>query len=95
MAETFKIESIPPQVIIDVKISGAFYGRIHQLLLHYCREKPPEEIQQIIATLDMEKPRDDFDYHLGTILTMVLEIEKVAKEQGKTKVVDFTAPTTE
>jgi len=95
MPEKFNIESIPPQNIIDVKISGAFYGRIHQLLLYYCREKSPEDIQQRIATLDMEKPRDDFDYHLGTILTMVLEIEKVAKEQGKVKVIEFTPPETQ
>lgn len=88
MSNQIKLASIRPEVVIDLKISGAFYGRLHQLLLNHAKIKTPEEFAKIIKELKINQEKDIYEHDLATILTLVLSIEEAAKEQDKIELVD-------
>jgi len=80
-----KIPTIPFDVKIDITVGGGLYARLSQLMTHYASQKTEEEFSTILAFLQQpgNKPRDEFEYHVITLLSLVVEIEIKAKEQGK------------
>ncbi len=83
------VETIPIDALISVSISGGFYSRLQQLLLWYSQTKPIDEFGKALAELKAGEPADVFQYHLETLLVIIYEIEKNAKEQSKLKYVDM------
>lgn len=88
--EIIKLGSIPVDAIVTVEVSGAFYMRLHQLLINKAAEKTPEEFASIMKELKLDEPKNAYEHDLATILTVVLSIEKAAKEQSKIKSVEHT-----
>ena len=78
-----KIKVIPVDVQIDITIGGGLFARLSQLITHYGSQKPIEEFTAIMKRLQTEAPKDEFEYHLITLLSLVIEIEKKAIAQGK------------
>lgn len=77
------VDAIQFDSIIDLKISGGFYSRFHQLLSWYAAQKPLDEFTAEMAALKADKPPSEYAYHLETILTLIHSTEVAAKEQGK------------
>lgn len=82
------VETIPADAIVNVEISGGMYTRLHQLLLQIASEKSPDQLKDTLIRLKTEEPKTHGEYHLVSILALIFEIEKKAKEQGKTKMVN-------
>ncbi len=83
MAEQKDIENIPFDAIITIEVNGGFYARVVQLLLEMANNKDIKDLIQLMNELKTREPKDDFEYHLITVLSLVSTIEKKAKEQGK------------
>lgn len=84
--KTTTIPAIPFDAKIDITIGGGLYARLSQLTTHFASQKSEEEFTKILTRLQQpgNKPLDEFEYHLITLLSLVAEIEIKAKEQGKT-----------
>lgn len=88
--EIIKLGSIPVDAVVTIEVSGAFYMRLHQTLLNKASEKTPEEFANIMKELILDKPKDVYEHDLGTILAVVMSVEKAAQTQDKIKSVDHT-----
>jgi len=78
-----KVKVIPPDAQIDITIGGGLYGRLTQFITDFGSQKPIEEFTAILERLKTEAPKDPFEYHLITLLSLVIEIEEKATAQGK------------
>lgn len=84
-----QLDGIPVEAIIDVQFSGGFYQRLHQLLNYHCSKEGPEVTAKALQEIKANDVKSPAAYHLETLVTMILETEKKAKEQGKMKTVDI------
>lgn len=80
-----QIEVIALSEIIDIKISGGFYSRLHQLFMKHLELKSPADVFAIVNELKTREPKDIWEYDYITLHTLVSEIDSAAREQGKTK----------
>lgn len=86
---TKQIETIPLDAIIEIKMSGAFFARIQQLVVNYSSQKTPEEFKQALENLKSGEPKNEFEYHLLTLMVLMTDFEARAKEQDKIKMQDY------
>lgn len=83
-----EVQTIPLDAVIDIKIGGSFYSRLHQLLNWYAKQKDIPEFTKEIASLRADVPPTEYAYHLETIITLIREVELRAAEQGKIKTIE-------
>jgi hypothetical protein len=80
-----KIEIIPNEAIMEIKVSGTFYQRLQHLLIYLANKKDPKEFLVYYAYLAKGgEPKEEYDFHVYTVMAMIMEIEKVAKEKSFT-----------
>jgi len=72
------------ETLVDLKISGAYYARIQDLLLYITTTGDKETIIKASENLKNKvEPTNALEYNLETLLILINEIELQAKEQGK------------
>lgn len=78
------VKGIPLESIIKIEVSGHFYLRIQQMLVHMAAEKTKEEFVKTLEKLKSNEKTDSlYEYNLFTILSLIHEIEKQAEAQNK------------
>lgn len=80
-----KYKGVDHESLISIKVSGAYFRRVQNLLFHWMGQKSPEEITKIVEHLKTNEPSDEYSYHFLTILMLVQEVEKQAGEQNLVK----------
>jgi len=87
-----KTRAIEPDSLIDIKVSGYFYGRLQVLLIwlasHY-EEKDFIKHMQIIKDKEVDLKTHPEAYNLETVLSIINELEVSAKDQDKVKEVEI------
>jgi hypothetical protein len=82
-----KFDTIPPDALIDIKISGAFYRRMVDLISMLGESVPLADFKAVLERLKEENPaKDMFEFNVHTIVCLIYEVEKEAKAQNKTVV---------
>lgn len=77
------ISIIKLESLIDIKVSGAFYARIQDLLVYITSTADKETILKVADNIKNKKPISSaLEYNIETILTLINEIEIMAKEQN-------------
>ena len=90
MDTTKKIEVIPEDALMDIKVSGTFYQRLQALFIYLSQKKDPKEFLLHYAYLIKGgEPKNEYEFHLNTILSLIVEIEKTAKDLNLTKLKDM------
>jgi len=90
MSNTQQLEAVPFDAMITIEISGAYFARLQQLTLHFSKTKAPDEFAKIVEELKTREPKDEFEYHFITLLSLNHEIEVKAREQKKTVMKDVS-----
>jgi hypothetical protein len=80
---TTMVEVIPYDAIIEIKLSGGFYGMIQEIAKFLITNKNNEELQSAMEQLKTQNFTDDWVKHYQTLLILCKEIEKEANAQGK------------
>jgi len=81
-----KYDTIPTDVLIDIQISGAFYRRMVDLLGMLSESVPLDDFKAVLEKLKTNNPAEDmFEFNVHTLMSLIYEVEKRAKEQNKTK----------
>lgn len=78
-----KVKVIPTDAQINITVSGGFYARLSQLITHWGAQKSLEEFTATLERLKTDKSKDEYEYHLVTLLSLGMEIEEAAKAQNK------------
>ena len=86
------VSVIPDDVLMDIKVSGTFYRRMQALFIYLAGKKDIKEFLILYTMMVKEKkePSSEYEFHLHTVLSMIVEMEKVAKENNLTKEEDAT-----
>jgi hypothetical protein len=80
-----KVESIPFESIVDIKVSGAYYASLQQVFMDLAMSKTEAEFKTVMEKLKTnEKPATRYEFHLHTLFSLIIEIENEAKAQKKT-----------
>ena len=77
------VHVFPPEAIVDIKVSGGFYIRLTKLLGDLVIRYTPEKTIAMIADLQKREPENDDEFNLLTLITLVNELEKAARDQNK------------
>lgn len=88
-----KYQTIPPDAIIDIQVSGSFYRRIVELLTALGNSMPLEEFKKVLEKLKGNEPPanlHELNIHLNMML--VYEIEQQAVKQKKTTDAEIEVP---
>lgn len=84
-----KYNAIANDKLVDIKISGSFYNKIMDLSIKLAQSKSTDEFKKTLDTLSKGEPETDlYSLNVSVILAIIFEIEKCAKEQGKTHLVE-------
>jgi hypothetical protein len=82
---TIQVDAILPETIIPIKVSGGYYMSLQQMFMNLAMERPEKEFKEVMQRLkENERPRDAYEFHLHTLLSLIFEIENEAKRQGLT-----------
>ena len=80
-----KYETIKPDVLIDIQISGYFYRRMVDLLTMLSESVLLEDFKKVLEKLKDNNPAADmFELNVHTIMSLIYEVEKQSKIQNKT-----------
>jgi len=80
------VSVMPDDALVDVKISGTYYKRLQALFIYLAQKKDVKEFLILYAKMVQGgDPIDEYEWHLHTVLSMIIEIEKVAKENNLLK----------
>jgi len=77
-----KVKGIKLESLVNIEISGAYAARVQSFLIYYGTFKTTDEVQKIIEELKTEEPKDEYSFHLLTLLMLIKEIEEKAEKQG-------------
>lgn len=81
-----KVSVMPDDVLVDIKVSGTYYKRLQALFIYLAEKKDIKEFLILYAKMVQGgDPVDEYEWHLHTVLSMIIEIEKVAKENNLVK----------
>jgi hypothetical protein len=81
------VHLFPPDAIVNINVSGGFYIRLTKLLGDMVIKLTPEKTLEIIGDLQKRAPENDDEFNLLTLITLINELEKAAREQNKFEVV--------
>jgi len=88
-----KYDVIPPDALIDIQISGAFYRRMVDLLTMLGESVPLADFKVVLDKLSKNNLAEDmFEHNVHTIVSLIYEVEKKATEQKKTKEEELEVP---
>jgi hypothetical protein len=80
-----KYDTIKPDVLIDIQISGYFYRRMVDLLTMLSESVLLEDFKKVLEKLKDNNPAADmFELNVHTIMSLIYEVEKQSKIQNKT-----------
>jgi hypothetical protein len=94
MEKTIKYNSIPNDVLVDIKVSGSFYRQLVNLATALGNSVPLEEFKEVLDKLKTEDPpKSIFELNVHSILGLIYEIETKAIQQNKIKEIEIDATT--
>jgi hypothetical protein len=80
---------IPKDALVSIKVSGAFYQNLQQLLYLIAEQKSVDEFAKAVAKIKDNPPSDTYEFQIATVLGVIFEIENCAKEQNLLKEVEL------
>jgi hypothetical protein len=89
MAKKYSVPYVKNEALVTVKITGAFYARLQDLLVDYCKNQYPDLINnreqfqkkmlEITQSNSLTEPRD---INLHTLLNLLYYLEEEFDKQG-------------
>lgn len=88
--EIFKIDTIPSETMVEIRVSGAYYIGLQNMFMGIAAERPEAEFKKVLEKLKLNNPpADKYEFQIHMLLSLIYEIETKAKAQGLTKLVEI------
>lgn len=79
-----KYQTIPPDAIIDIQVSGSFYRRLVEILTALGNGMPIEDFKKVLEKLKgNEPPANIHELNIHLNMMLIYEIEQQAVKQKK------------
>ena len=86
MEQPKKVSVMPDDALMDIKVSGTFYKRLQALFIYLSQKKDIKEFLVLYSNMVKGgEPTSEYEFHLNTVLSLIVEIEKVGKENNLVK----------
>lgn len=83
MAKKLNILSIPPDKVVSIEISGAFYQRLNKLMIEYCDSKGQQELVRAMMAIKHENTKNnDFAFNIETLMVFMKALEERFQQEG-------------
>ena len=92
MSDKREVEVFPFEAIVNIKISGAFYTRLSEMVLYNASKQNIKDLASTLKELETREPTNADESHLLTLLTLVATIEREVKTQGVLAKEEVTLP---
>ena len=77
-------DTLPPDALVDIKISGTFYRKMVDLLTMLSESVTLEEFRTVLQKMKENNLAEDlFELNVHTIMSLIYEVEVQAKAQNK------------
>lgn len=80
-----KVITIPNEAIVELKMGGAFYHRLHKVLIDHTGSTSKEHLLVAVDLIkrDMAE-KNDFAYNMETLFILLRDVEKAFQDAGLT-----------
>lgn len=82
-----EIEIIDKEAVLAIQMSATFYNRLQSLYFNIVEKIKPEDLKKIETQMINKKIEDAFVFDIETLVILLNEFKKVAKKEGKTKMI--------
>lgn len=77
-------DTLPPDALVDIQISGTFYRKMVDLLTMLSESVTLEEFKTVLQKMKENNPAEDlFELNVHTLMSLIYEVEIQAKAQNK------------
>jgi hypothetical protein len=80
-----KIEVLPLNTVVDIKVNGAFLTRVQALLMYVLKDFSKEEIIATNEKIKSQTHTEPWEFHYETLAILINDIEKSAKDANLTE----------
>ena len=80
-----KIEVLPLNTVVDIKVNGAFLTRVQALLMFLLKDLSKEDIAAMSEKIKAQTHTEALEFHYETLAILINDIEKSAKENNLTE----------
>lgn len=88
-----KYQTIPPDAIIDIQVSGSFYRRLVEILTALGNGMPIEDFKKVLEKLKgNEPPANIHELNIHLNMMLIYEIEQQAVKQKKAVDAEMEVP---
>jgi hypothetical protein len=81
-----KVEIMPNDKIVSIKVSGAFLTRIQSVLVHLLEGKDTERVKEAAERIQKQEHSEPWEFHYETLAVLINDIESTARTEGITEV---------
>jgi len=93
--EVQKIEVMPNDKVVSIKVSGAFLSRVQSVLVYVLSNFETERIKEAAEKIQKQQHTEPWEFHYETLAVLINDIERTAREEGLTEVKDVSELTQE
>ena len=93
--EVQKIEVMPNDKSVSIKVSGAFLSRVQSVLVYLLSNFETERIKEAAERIQKQQHTEPWEFHYETLAVLINDIERTAREEGLTEVKDVSELTQE
>lgn len=79
-----QLEIIKPGAVININLDEPFIKRLQDLTVYFSQSVAPEIMHEQIKMIETNIPLSEWGKHFETLLILLAEVERVAKEQQVT-----------
>lgn len=80
-----KIEVLPLNTVVEIKVNGAFLTRVQALLMFLLKDLSKEDIAAMSEKIKAQTHTEALEFHYETLAILINDIEKSAKENNLTE----------
>lgn len=81
----YKFVVIKPSALVKIEIGATYYTQLQNLLGYLFEQAESEQVAlEKLVELEKRKPETPWEQNLVVVMSLILEIEEKAKEQGLT-----------
>lgn len=88
--EVQKIEVMPNDKIVSIKVSGAFLTRIQSVLVYLLSNYETERIKEAAERIQKQEHTEPWEFHYETLAVLINDIERTARAEGLTELTDIS-----
>lgn len=80
-----KIEIMPNNGVVSIKVSGAFLTRIQSVLVYLLKDMDTARIKEAAERIQKQEHTEPWEFHYETLAVLINDIERSAREEGITE----------